>query len=319
MIEVLTTGAANTIQDLGRNGRFDIGVSRSGAMDRLSLMIGNALLGNDLNAAGLEIAIFPFRLRFDGPVRFAVTGAEGAVTLAGRPLPPRWAASAAEGETLVIAPPDKGARVYITFAGGINVEPVLGSRATDLKSGYGGLEGRGLKRGDRLNVMSKPPMRSFGAALDPFGALDFTNPLPVRAVPAAEHSVFSADARKLFSRWSWRVTQEADRVGYRLEGPELKLERRLELMSHGILPGTIQVPPSGKPIIQLADANTCGGYPKIATIIEADLWIVGQAGPESRFLFSEVTPDEANAALRKQRHEIDALARTVEVARSLAG
>ena len=319
MIEVLTTGAANTIQDLGRNGRFDIGVSRSGAMDRLSLMIGNALLGNDLNAAGLEIAIFPFRLRFDQPARFAVTGAEGAVTLAGRPLPPRWAASAAEGETLVIAPPDKGARVYITFAGGIDIEPVLGSRATDLKSGYGGLEGRGLKRGDRLAVTPKPPMRAFGAALDPFAALDFANPLPVRAVPAAEHSVFSADARKLFSRWSWRVTQEADRMGYRLEGPELKLERRLELMSHGILPGTVQVPPSGKPIIQLADANTCGGYPKMATIIEADLWIVGQAGPDSRFLFTEVTPDEANAALRRQRHEIDALARTVEVARSLAG
>ncbi len=149
-------------QDLGRNGRFDIGVSRSGAMDRLSLMIGNALLGNDLNAAGLEIAIFPFRLRFDQPARFAVTGAEGAVTLAGRPLPARWAASAAEGETLVIAPPEKGARVYITFAGGIDVEPVLGSRATDLKSGYGGLEGRGLKRGDRLNVTPKPPMRAFG-------------------------------------------------------------------------------------------------------------------------------------------------------------
>ncbi|MCD2174257.1 biotin-dependent carboxyltransferase family protein [Rhizobium sp. C4] len=319
MIEVLTTGAANSIQDLGRNGRFDIGVSRSGAMDRLSLMIGNALLGNDLNAAGLEIAIFPFRLRFDQPTRFAVTGAEGDVTLGGRPLPPRWAASAAEGETLVIAPPEKGARVYITFAGGIEIEPVLGSRATDLKSGYGGLEGRGLRRGDRLTVAAMPPMRAFGAALDPFAMLDFANPLPVRAVPAAEFSVFSADARKLFSRWSWRVTPEADRMGYRLEGPELKLERRLELMSHGILPGTIQVPPSGKPIIQLADANTCGGYPKIATIIEADLWIVGQAGPESRFLFTEVTPDEANAALRRQRLEIDALARTVAVARSLAG
>ncbi|SOC82720.1 biotin-dependent carboxylase uncharacterized domain-containing protein [Ensifer adhaerens] len=319
MIEVLTTGAANTIQDLGRNGRFDIGVSRSGAMDRLSLMIGNALLGNDLNAAGLEIAIFPFRLRFDRAARFAVTGAESAVTLAGRPLPPRWAASAAQGETLVIAPPDKGARVYITFAGGIDVEPVLGSRATDLKSAYGGLDGRGLKRGDRLNVMATAPKRAFGATLDPMAALDFAQPLPVRVVAAAEYSVFTTDARRLFSRWSWRVTQEADRMGYRLEGPELKLERRLELMSHGILPGTVQVPPSGKPIIQLADANTCGGYPKIATVIEADLWIVGQAGPDSRFLFLEVTPDEANDALRKQRLEIDALARTVEVARSLAG
>ena len=319
MIEVLTTGAANSVQDLGRSGRFDIGVSRSGAMDRLSLMIGNALLGNDMDAAGLEIAMFPFRLRFGGPVRFAVTGAEGDVMLAGRPLPPRWAASAVEGDTLVIAPPQKGARVYVTFAGGIDVESVLGSRATDLKSGYGGLEGRGLRRGDRLMVSNAPVTRAFGASRDPMSGLDFANPLPVRVVPSAEFPVFTTDARRLFFRWSWRVTQEADRMGYRLEGPELKLERRLELMSHGILPGTVQVPPSGKPIIQLADANTCGGYPKIATVIEADLWIVGQAGPDGRFLFIEVTPEEANAALRQQRLAVEALVRTVDVALSMAG
>lgn len=319
MIEILTTGAANTIQDLGRSGRFDIGVSRSGAMDRLSLSIGNALVGNGLDAAGLEIAIFPFRLRFDAPMRFAVTGAEGEVRLDDRPLPPRWAASAEAGQTLTIAPPAKGARVYITFEGGIDVAPVLGSRATDLKSGYGGLEGRGLKRGDRLAIANAAPTRAFGATHNPMEKLDFSAPLAIRVVPAAEFSVFTTDARRLFYRWSWRVTTEADRMGYRLEGPELKLDRRLELMSHGILPGTIQVPPSGKPIIQLADANTCGGYPKIATVIEADLWIIGQAGPDARFLFQEVTPNEANAALASQREIVANLARTVKLAQAMAG
>jgi 5-oxoprolinase (ATP-hydrolysing) subunit C len=318
MIEVLTTGAANTIQDMGRVGFFDIGVSRSGAMDRVALSIGNALVGNDQGAAGLEIAMFPFRLRFDVPVRFAITGAEGDVTLSGAPLPSCWSASAAAGDTLVIAPPRKGARVYICFAGGIDVEPVLGSRATDLKSGYGGLEGRGLRRGDRLAVADAEPSRAFGATFNPMASLDFSQALPIRAVPAAEYPVFMADARRLFSRWSWRVTQEADRMGYRLDGPELKLERRLELMSHGIVPGTVQVPPSGKPIIQLADANTCGGYPKIATVIEADLWIIGQAGPDARFLFIETTPEEANAALKAQRQRLGSLVETVRLASARA-
>lgn len=318
MIEVLTTGTANTVQDLGRSGHFDIGVSRSGAMDRLALSLGNALLGNDFDAAGLEIAMFPFRLRFDAPVRFSVTGARGDVTLAGAPLPPLWSASAAAGDTLVIAPPREGARVYIAVAGGIDVAPVLGSRATDLKSGYGGLEGRGLKRGDRLTVAKTEPARAFGATYDPLAGLDFTQALPLRVVPAAEYPVFTTDARRLFSRWSWRVTAEADRMGYRLDGPELKLERRLELMSHGIVPGTVQVPPSGKPIIQLADANTCGGYPKIATVIEADLWIIGQAGPETRFLFVETTPEEANAALSAQTQRLRSLAETARLARGMA-
>lgn len=318
MIEILTTGAPNTIQDMGRTGRFDIGVSRSGAMDRLALATGNALVGNAPDAAGLEIAMFPFRLRFDAPVRFAVTGAEADVTLSGAPLPPLWATSAAAGDTLVVAPPRKGARVYLSFSGGIDIEPVLGSRATDLKSGYGGLEGRGLKRGDRLTVVEAEPARAFGATSNPLASLDFAEPLPVRVIPAAEYTVFTTDARRLFSRWSWRVTQEADRMGYRLDGPELKLDRRLELMSHGIVPGTVQVPPSGRPIIQLADANTCGGYPKIATVIEADLWIVGQAGPDTRFLFIETTPDDANAALRAQKMRLASLVETVRLASAMA-
>lgn len=313
MIEILSTGLPNTVQDLGRPGHLAQGISHGGAMDKDALAIGNLMLGNSPAAAGIEVALFPFRLRTDIDTAVAVAGADCAVTAGERRFPSWWAMPLRAGETLRIDAPRKGARSYVAIAGGIDVPVVIGARATDVKVGFGGLNGRGLSRGDRLALGAPSctlPTGGIGAALDERrGAADGSDgPIALRALPAAEHERFTPEARALFCQSDWTITNDANRMGYRLSGEALKLITPLELLSHGIVPGTVQVPPSGQPIIQLADANTCGGYPKIATVIEADLWRLAQAPVGARLRFSLVTVAEAVAALRAQRHWKDRFA-----------
>lgn len=302
MIEILTSGGANTIQDLGRFGYLSIGVSLCGAMDRLAFETGNALLGNAPTTAALEIAIFPFRLRFGLDTNFAVTGSDCAASLDGKALPPFWAHTARRGQELVLSPPVAGARAYIAVAGGFDVPEVLGSRSTDLKGGFGGHHGRSLKRGDRLRAMIAPvssrklPVSGLGALpyeAEVVSAIKGKAGIDIRVTPAAEFDDFTDEAIDRFLAADWVVSSESNRMGYRLSGPALSLLNKTELFSHGIVPGTVQVTPSGQPIIQLADANTCGGYPKIATVIEPDLSKLAQAPVGSRLRFRKVTIDAA--------------------------
>ena len=318
MMEILSTGLSNSVQDLGRFGYLDAGVSRSGAMDGQSLEIANRLLGNAPGAAGLEIAIFPFRLRFSAPCRFAIAGADCEARLGSLPLPNFWSAIAAAGDELRLSPPHSGARVYLAFEGGLDVPDVLGSRSTDLKSGWGGLDGAGLKRGDQLPLgtargLSFPHLPSgFGAdvsALRP-AALGIQT---VRVLPGAEWQDFGAAAQEQFLSTEWRLSAEANRQGYRFEGPQLVPDVKRELFSHGIMPGTVQVPPNGLPIIQMAEANTCGGYAKIAHVIEADLWKLGQLRPGEVLKFAAVTRKEAIAALRGERAALEKLSAEVRL------
>ncbi len=309
MIEILTTGLPNTIQDQGRPGRLASGISHGGAMDKEALAIGNLLIGNDEDAAGIEVALFPFRLRAHAEIAVAVTGADCAVLAGDRPCPAWWATMLRAGETLAIETPRTGARAYIALAGGIDVPLVLGSRATDAKGRFGGQDGRGLARGDRLALgPARPaPARSeggVGAALEERRAMaDWAagTPIGLRVLPAAEFDLFTTSSLTEFTTGEWIVSNDANRMGYRLNGNTLVLETPVELLSHGIVPGTVQVPPSGQPIIQLADANTCGGYPKIATVIEADLWRLAQAPVGARLRFSLASTDESTAALRAQK------------------
>jgi biotin-dependent carboxylase-like uncharacterized protein len=310
MIEVLSTGAPNLIQDLGRWGHLKIGVSRSGAMDLPAFSVANALVGNAESAAAIEVALFPFRLRFERDTTFACTGADCPVKLDDAPIPPWWARPARAGQTLVVGAPVRGARAYVAVRGGIDVPLVLGSRSTDLKNGIGGFQGRGLRRGDKLNVADVEgarPMRT-GIGVIPSELPSFLmeakeRSIRVRVLAGAEYEHFSDAARKAFESSEYTVTPDANRMGYRLSGEELVLTAPLELLSHGIVPGTVQVPPSGQPIVQLAEANTCGGYPKIANVIEADLWRLAQAPIGCRIRFTIVGAQQAGEALRAQATE----------------
>jgi len=300
MIEILSTPSLITVQDLGRSGFYRYGVCRSGAMDRLALAIGNLLLGNDRNAAGLEIPILPLRLRFDMDMNFAVTGADCGATLDGRSLPPYWATRAKVGDVLTLDVPRSGCRAYLCLAGGIDVPEVLASRSTQLREAFGGVDGRALVKGDRIAAAGNDVRLPKGGvgALPPASALPgaIGGATTVRVIPAAEYGDYDEASRAVLWSADWRVTVQSNRAGYRLEGPDLVLTRPIELRSHGVVPGVIQVPTGGQPIIQLADAATMGGYPKIGVVIDADLRRIAQARPGEVLRFVETDMAQAASA-----------------------
>jgi biotin-dependent carboxylase-like uncharacterized protein len=313
MIEILSSGPMNSVQDLGRPGYLDQGIGRGGAMDRPALRIANLLAGNDEGAAAIEVAVFPFRLRFHETTRFAVTGAACGASLNGRALPPWWSEVANAGDELRIDAPGAGSRAYVAIGGGLDVPEVLASRATDLKSAFGGLEGRALSRGDRLAIGRNASATS-DCAVDPFHFRDRLGgtaggpAMTLRIMPGAEFDRFTDEARQALLGADFRASAENNRQGMRLDGPALALTSKLELLSHGIMPGTIQVPPSGQAVIQLAEANTCGGYPKIGHVIEPDLWKLGQAPSGSMVRFELIGRDAAIAAIREEELKMSRLA-----------
>ncbi|ABC93394.1 hypothetical conserved protein (plasmid) [Rhizobium etli CFN 42] len=302
MIEILESGPFNTVQDLGRPGYRDIGVSASGAMDPLAVRIGNILVGNDENAAVIEVQTFPFSLRFESRTVFTVTGTDGNPHLNGSELIP-WCAYVAEpGQVLELKQPPRLARAYISVGGGLDIPVVMGSRSTSLRGGFGGNAGRPLAKGDRIAVGEDLEIAMLPglAVIEPAVALHEVFPapvdgvLPIRALPAGEHGLFAGDGEAFWSQ-IWRISSRSDRTGYRLSGEPITPTATIEMRSHGVVPGVIQVPPGGEPIVQMSDANTAGGYPKIAGVIECDLWRLGQARIGARLKFVRSTHAEARA------------------------
>jgi 5-oxoprolinase (ATP-hydrolysing) subunit C len=327
MIEVLTATALATVQDLGRTGALQWGVGTSGAMDRLALAAGNIMLGNAQNAAGIEVQVFPFRVRFETACAFVVTGADCAARLDDEPVLPWWVHTASAGQCLRLDVPQSGAwrasRAYVCVAGGIDVPEVLGSRSTQLRGAFGGHDGRALRQGDRL------PVGISASALGPsdFGIVPPAVSMPltvdgltaIRVLPASEYERFTAKSRETFWSSAWKITPHADRYGYRFAGPTLTPIAPMELRSHGIVPGVIQVPHGGQPIVQMRDAQPSGGYPKIATVIDADLWRLGQAPIGSQIQFVETTWSAAVAALDQVDGWLADITRGVRMQRERSG
>ncbi len=328
MIEILSTPPLNTVQDLGRLGARHYGVSTSGAMDPVAFAVGNVLLGNPDNAAVLEVQTFPFVVRFLADTDFALTGADAAATLDEQALPPWWSATARRGQTLTLRPPASGARAYLALGGGIDVPLILGSRSTHLRSEFGGFGGRALEQGDVLRTLARETAvaawRSGGLgvvppafALPAHDAGTNDRVVRVRVLRAGEYDLFSDDMHETFWTTDWKITHQSDRGGYRLSGPALKLAAPVEMRSYGLVAGIVQVPPSGEPIIQLSDANTAGGYPKMATVIEADLWRLGQARLGSFIRFEEVSYEAAVDAMAPIAAYLGRIRRTADLYRSL--
>jgi biotin-dependent carboxylase-like uncharacterized protein len=321
MIEILSESALATVQDLGRKGALGWGVGTSGAMDPMALAAGNLMLGNPADAAAIEIQIFPFQVRFSADCAFAVTGADTPLRLDAADLPPWWCERAAAGQILRVGvpkgnAPHRGSRAYLCLAGGVDVPVVLDSRSTQLRGSFGGHEGRTLRRGDRLAVGRSPTTRPAGFGLVP---ASIARPMEcgglpaLRVLPAAEYGCFTEAARTAFWGEPWTITPQSDRYGYRLAGPALATQASLELRSHGIVPGVIQVPPGGQPIVQMRDAQPSGGYPKIGTVIEADLWRLGQAPIGARVRFLETSWDEAIGAGEENAAWLASVGRLVEL------
>jgi biotin-dependent carboxylase-like uncharacterized protein len=326
MIEIMSTGALATVQDLGRKGGLKWGVGVAGAMDDLALSSGNILLDNADDAAAIEIQIFPFQIRFLEDAAFAVTGADCSAKLDDMPLLPWWVQTARAGQLLHLGLPRRDAwaasRAYLCLAGGVDVPAVLGSRSTQLRGAFGGLEGRALRAGDRIPVGNSRQAKRSGFGLCPpaLAMPMMVDGLPaVRVLPAAEYDAYSPEARDSFWGEPWRITPQSDRYGFRLEGTPLIPCAPIELRSHGIVPGVIQVPHGGQPIVQMRDAQPSGGYPKIGTVIEADLWRLGQAPIGSRIRFVQVTWDEAVAAQQTNDRWLSEARRLVGLHRTREG
>ncbi|WP_133649561.1 biotin-dependent carboxyltransferase family protein [Paraburkholderia flava] len=322
MIDVIRAGVLTTVQDLGREGYRHLGIAMGGALDRLALEVGNRLVGNRPDAAGLEITFGPVVLRFARATRVAITGTEFGATLDGQPVHSWWSLPVRAGQELTLHAAKRGMRGYVCIAGGIDVLPMLGSRSTDLAAAFGGLGGRALRDGDRLPLGAISSRHGLGPDAPEFGVkapewCKFSlapEPLrrgrhpaglawaePIRVLPGPEYDSFTEDAQQAFWSDEWVVTPNSNRMGYRLSGTELARTRKTELLSHGVLPGTIQVPPNGQPIVLMSDAHTTGGYPKIGAVIRADLWKLAQVRLNGGLRFVATTPDEARRALRDER------------------
>lgn len=300
-LEVQDGGLLTTVQDLGRTGYQRYGVPVAGAVDAPALRAANRLVGNDADAAGLECTVSGPRLRCLRTTVVAVTGA-GLGVVVDRPdlgtfAPPPWSSFLLRpGNVLRFEGARRGARAYVALSGGIDVPLVLGSRSTYLTAGMGGFAGRALTHGDLLSCQPVALRPSAGQRSKQVETLS-ERPAAVRVVWGPQDAYFTKTARDTFVSATFTVAPSSDRMGYRLTGPPIAHLDATEIISDGMMLGGIQVPPNGAPIVMLADRATTGGYPKIATVITADLPRLGQLLPGDTLRFTAVGLDEARRAL----------------------
>src|SRR5579884_446083 len=290
-------GVLTTVQDFGRPGYRRFGMPQAGAMDPLALRIANLLLGNPPGAPALEFALPGPRLVALRAITIAIGGADLGPMRNGRPLRPWLATPLAAGDVLSFAAPRGGRWAYLAIPGGVDVPAVLGSRATYVRGGLGGYGGRRLRRGDRLAAADR-------AAATRLALLGSAPPAgteaDVRVVLGPQDDYFTPDAVRALLTEAYRPGHDVDRVGYRLDGPRLAHRARSELLSDGLLPGAIQVPADGRPIVIMPDGPTAGGYPKIGAVLAPDLRLVAQASRTTPVRFRAVPWDEARRAAQDE-------------------
>jgi len=301
MIEVIKPGIFTTIQDKGRWGYQSYGVGIAGALDPFALSAANLLVGNPEEAAGLELTLLGPTIKFHQETIFAIAGADLGPKLDGEKIQNWTCHHAPVGSTLSFAGRKSEVRSYLAVSGGIDVPPVMGSRSTYLIAHFGGLEGRTLKSQDRLPISSTSPgaKKFIGKFLPEKFRPPYAKNPTLRVVLGPFADFFSEEGIRAFFSTEYMITPNSDRMGYRLQGEAIKRQKPSELISCGLANGTIQVPPNGQPIILLADRQTIGGYPIIATMIQADLPLVAQCLPGDRLRFSAVSVDEAREVYLK--------------------
>ena len=306
-------GFLTSVQDLGRTGFREFGVSTSGALDSFALRVANLLVGNDETDAGLEITLGGLQLHFDDERIVAWCCGEFNVQIGPAPLPAGHAAVVHPGEELKVGRPQIGCRAWLAISGGIDVACMLGSRSTDLRANFGGLHGRALRDGDELLLgkcrRSIRPVGTTDRISSWTAPHDWVNPAKhnpmLRFIRGVDWDRFNASTLQRLTTESLAVSPDSDRMGVRFYGPELKREDSVDLISEAVAPGTVQVPPSGKPILLLRDCQTIGGYPKIAHVITVDLAIAAQLRPGDQVRFSEVPLAEAHALLVDRERQLE--------------
>ena len=320
VIEVQAPGLLTTVQDLGREGFGPMGVSPSGAADRLALRIGNRLASNAEGAAALEMTLLGGTFEFPDGAVLSLAGSDFGATLDGKPVEMWRAFEAKPRQVLRMGPTRSGARCYLCVLGGIEVKPFLGSASTHILSGLGGHEGRALRKGDVLPIgpANMDGQRRTGRNACSTGgactvvkrrlaaqALEKVKTRPIlRVTPGPQSDLFSEAAKKTFYGGTYQVAEESNRMGIRLQGAAIPTASSGEMISEGVSLGAIQVPEGGKPIILFVEQQTTGGYPKIANVISADFHSLGQLRPRDGIRFELVEWETARALLREQEELI---------------
>ena len=301
VIRVQSPGLLTTVQDLGREGFGPMGVSPSGAADAISLRIGNRLTGNAEGAAGLEMTLLGGSFLFPEGAIVALTGSDFGAALDSIPVELWASVEIRAGQTLSLGPTRSGARCYLCVRGGISVRPFLGSASTHILSGLGGFDGRPLRKGDVLNIgapseeLASSPFHR--VALTP-QALDYLSPRRVlRVTPGPQCDWFPESSQQLFYTSTYRVAEESNRMGLRLEGKPIPRYSGGEMITEGVSLGAIQIPDGGSPIVLFVEQQTTGGYPKIANVISADLASLGQLRPRDEIWFERVEWEVARSLL----------------------
>ncbi|MGE5630637.1 MAG: biotin-dependent carboxyltransferase family protein [Caulobacteraceae bacterium] len=305
-ISIINPGLFTTIQDRGRYGYQQFGMPVTGAMDDFSLRIANILVGNDEYEAAFETTLNGPEILFNIDAVVAITGANMSPKVNGHTVPMWRSIKLTRGDVLSFGAAITGCRGYIAFAGGFDIPAVMGSRSTFIRGGIGGYDGRKLKGNDEINI------RKGGSAIAelvdrviPVDYIPAYEPsCSIRAVLGPQDDCFSGESIDRFFGSEYAVTNEADRMGYRLSGPVLGHKSGADIISDGINLGSIQVPGHGMPIVMMADRQTTGGYTKIATVISADISKMAQLKPGDRIRFKSIDVYEAQKALKEYEGKI---------------
>ncbi|MFQ6568309.1 biotin-dependent carboxyltransferase family protein [Bacillus sp. AF53] len=319
-VEVLHAGMFTTVQDLGRSHYQQYGVPVGGAMDQSALRIINMLVGNEENEAGLEMTIMGPKLLIKKTTLLAIGGADMEPLLNGERIPLWRPILAEEGSMLCFGKVKSGCRAYVTFAGGIHIDRTMGSKSTYIRAAIGGIEGRMLNKGDYFQIGAQPEMANrFIQDLQKDGRIKtkwainnsvlskYKKHPKLRVITDFEYDQFTEESRKAFFTKEYKVSNYADRMGYRIEGEVLNRIEEKEVLSNPVTFGTIQVPNGGQPIILMADRQTTGGYPRMGNIISVDLPLLAQLKPGDYVSFEEITLEEAEQLYIEQEVNINLL------------
>jgi antagonist of KipI len=309
-LSILRAGSLTSVQDLGRTGSRTSGVALGGALDSFALRVANLLVGNDESSAGLEVTLGNFRARFHDERLVSWCGGQYDVQIGPTVLPAGHVAIVRADDELVINQSKIGCRAWLAISGGIDVPIVLGSRSTDLRANFGGLDGRALRDGDEMPLGQHPRSASAAIAQKIFSwsaPRDWSsaakqNPM-LRIVRGKDVDLFEENVFEILLREHFVVHADSDRMGVRLEGAQLRRTENADLVSEAVAPGTIQVPPSGNPILLLGDCQTIGGYPKIAHVITVDLSTAAQLRPGDRVRFREISLSDAHQLLLEREND----------------
>jgi len=302
MIRIVEPGALTTVQDLGRPGHLRYGIPPSGPVDHAAFVVANRLVGNADGAAGLECTVLGPRFEAEQACAIAVTGAAMPLTVNGAEAPAWTTLTLKPGDVVRLGAARAGVRAYVAFSGGLDVPPVLGSRSTYVRGRLGGLDGRALRKEDRLHGVPAPPppLRRARARVIP----DLGRDPEIRVVLGPQADRFTDEGLRTFLGSEYEMLPQSDRMGARLKGPRIAHTRGHDIISDGIALGSIQVPGDGQPIALLVDRQSTGGYTKVATVGSFDIGRLGQVKPGHRLRFRAIDLDEAQRTLRAWRADL---------------